>query len=118
MEKELLLEVDGYRNLPRNLHEWSAILDSATSGTEIWGYALERVSSFMERRRNFWISHMDSKSDLNVTIRGFSLSRSVLTEFSEYSNSSILKNILYEPLREKNAFAYVINFKTEKKKNR
>jgi hypothetical protein len=101
-----------------NFDNAQAILDSATSGTEIWGHSLERVSSFMERRRNFWISHMDSKNDLNVTIRGFSLSRSVLTEFSEYSNSSILINILYEPLREKNAFAYVINFKTEKKKNR
>ncbi len=101
-----------------NFDNAQAILDSATSGTEIWGYSLERISSFMERRRNFWISHMDSKKDLNVTIRGFSLSRSVLTEFSEYSNSSILKNILYEPLREKNAFAYIINFKTEKKKNR
>jgi len=101
-----------------NFDNAQAILDSATSGTEVWGYSLERVSSFMERRRNFWISHMDSKDDLNVTIRGFSLSRSVLTEFSEYSNSSILKNILYEPLREKNAFAYIINFKTEKKKNR
>jgi len=59
---------------------------------------------------------MEMKSNLNVSIQGFSLSRNVLTEFSEYSNSSILQNVLYEPLREKNAFAYVLNFKTEKNK--
>ncbi len=99
-----------------NFDNTQAILDSAMSGTEIWGHALERVSSFMERRRNFWISNMVTKGNKNITIEGFSLSRNVLTEFSEYSNSSILKNILYEPLREKNAFAYVIDFKTEKNK--
>lgn len=99
-----------------NFDNTQAILDSAMSGTEIWGYTLERVSNFIERRRNFWISHMETKDNVNVTIKGFSLSRNVLTEFSEYNNSSILQNVLYEPLREKNAFAYVINFKTEKNK--
>ncbi len=99
-----------------NFDNTQAILDSAMSGTEIWGHALERVSSFMERRRNFWISNMVTKGNKNITIQGFSLSRNVLTEFSEYSNSSILKNVLYEPLREKNAFAYAIDFKTEKNK--
>jgi len=119
IENQILIDkMDPLTARISNFDNAQAILDSATAGTEVWGYSLERISSFMERRRNFWISHMDSKSDLNVTIRGFSLSRSVLTEFSEYSNSSILQNILYEPLREKNAFAYIINFKTEKKKNR
>ncbi len=99
-----------------NFDNTQAILDSAMSGTEIWGHTLENISNFMERRRNFWISHLATNSNLDVTMKGFSLSRNVLTEFSEYSNSSILQNVLYEPLREKNAFAYVLNFKTEKNK--
>ena len=90
-----------------------AILDSAMSGTEVWGKTLEKVSNFVERRRNFWVSHLETRNENQVLINGYSLSRNVLTEFAEYSNSSILQNVLYEPLREKNAFAYTLNFKLE-----
>jgi hypothetical protein len=93
-----------------------SILDSAMSGTEVWGKTLEKVSNFVERRRNFWVSHLETRNNTNVLIKGFSLSRNVLTEFAEYSNSSILENVLYEPLREKNAFAYIMNFEIEKNK--
>jgi len=93
-----------------------AILDSAMSGTEIWTGTLENVSNFLERRRNFWVSHLGTQDNNTVILKGFSLSRSVLTEFSKYSNSSILQNIIYEPLREKNAFAYIMNFKLDKNK--
>ncbi len=93
-----------------------SILDSALAGTEVWGRTLEKVSNFVERRRNFWVSHLETRNSDEILIRGFSLSRNVLTEFSEYSNSSILQNVLYEPLREKNAFAYMMNFKIENKK--
>jgi len=114
--QSIISQMDPLSGRIANFDNTQAILDSAMSGTEIWGHTLEKVSNFMERRRNFWISHMEMKSNLNVSIQGFSLSRNVLTEFSEYSNSSILQNVLYEPLREKNAFAYVLNFKTEKNK--
>jgi len=92
------------------------ILDSAMSGTEVWGRTIEKISNFVERRRNFWVSHLETKDGNTVLIKGYSLSLNVLTEFAEYSNSSILQNILYEPLREKNAFAYTLNFKIEKNK--
>ncbi len=99
-----------------NFDNTQAILDSALSGTEVWGTTLERVSNFVERRRNFWISHLETSNSEDILIKGFSLSRNVLTEFSEYNNSSILKNVVYEPLREKNAFAYTMNFKIENSK--
>jgi hypothetical protein len=99
-----------------NFDNTQSILDSAMSGTEIWGRTLERISNFTERRRNFWVSHLETSNRENVLIKGFSLSRTVLTEFADYSNSSIIQNVLYEPLREKNAFAYTMNFKIEKSK--
>ncbi len=92
------------------------ILDSAMSGTEVWGKTLEKVSNFVERRRNFWVSHLETRNSNNILIKGYSLSRNVLTEFAEYSNSSVLQNVLYEPLRNKNAFAYTLNFKIENNK--
>jgi len=91
-----------------------AILDSAMSGTEVWGKTLEKVANFVERRRNFWVSNIETTNLEDLTLRGYSLSRTVLTEFAEYNNSSILQNVLYEPLREKNAFAYIMNFKLQK----
>jgi len=99
-----------------NFSNTQAILDSAMSGTEVWGKTIEKISNFVERRRNFWVSHLETKDGTTILIKGYSLSRNVLTEFAEYSNSSILQNILYEPLREKNAFAYTLNFNIEKNK--
>ncbi len=99
-----------------NFDNTQAILDSAMSGTEVWGETLEKVSNFLERRRNFWVSNIETNNVEDLTIKGYSLSRSVLTEFAENNNSSILQNVLYEPLREKNAFAYILNFKLQKNK--
>ncbi len=98
-----------------NFANTQSILDSAMSGTEVWGKTLENVSNFVEGRRNFWVSHMESKDGEIVLVKGYSLSRDVLTEFADYSNSSILQNILYEPLRENKAFSYTLNFNIEKK---
>lgn len=87
-----------------------AILDSASYGTEIYWQMLEKVSDFIERRRNFWITDLNANFFTNVDVSGYSLSRSVLTEFADYNNSSLLQNILYDPLRERNAFQYNLKF--------
>lgn len=90
-----------------------AILDSAAVGSGIWNGTLNHISDFAERRRNFWISHLQTVGPEEVKINGYSLSRTVLTEFVKDNNAALLKNILYEPLREKSAFSYVINFKLQ-----
>ena len=88
-----------------------AILDSVVTGTEVWSKMLTRVTDFVERRRNFWITSLQGSGVDEIKITGYSLSRSVLTEFSDYNNSSLLKSVLYDPLREKSAFAFTLNFK-------
>jgi len=87
-----------------------AILDSAGAGTEIYWKMLEKESDFIGRRRNFWFTKLSAPNGNNVNITGYSLSRSVLTEFADYNNSSLLKSVKYEPLREKNAFKYDLKF--------
>ena len=87
-----------------------AILDSAGAGTEIYWKMLEKESDFIGRRRNFWFTKLAAPNGNNVNITGYSLSRSVLTEFADYNNSSLLKSVKYEPLREKNAFKYDLKF--------
>ena len=112
--QEVIAKIEPLEARIANFDNTQAILDSAMSGTEVWGQTLEKVSNFIERRRNFWVSNIEANNVEDLTIKGYSLSRSVLTEFAENNNSSILQNVLYEPLREKNAFAYILNFKLQK----
>lgn len=88
-----------------------AILDSAALGAGVWNSTITRVGDFIERRRNFWLTRLETVSADEIKINGYALSRSVLTEFAQFSNTGLLKFINYEPLREKSAFAYTINFK-------
>lgn len=84
------------------------LLDSATVGSEFWSKNLDDIASFVERRRNFWINSIEVVED-SIQIKGYSVSRRVLTEFSDKNEPSVLRNMFYEPLREKNTFKYLIN---------
>jgi hypothetical protein len=100
--------------LERRINSFDAtqtILDSAVIGSGIWNSTLVNISDFIERRRNFWLTRLETVSSDEIKINGYSLSRSVLTEFAQSNNTALLKFINYEPLREKSAFAYTINFK-------
>jgi hypothetical protein len=87
------------------------ILDTASLGAGVWNKAISRISDFSERRRNFWITKFEPVNKDEIKLTGFSISRSVITEFVDLNKGSILKNINYDPLREKSAFSFVINFK-------
>ena len=62
-QNELIIqEMDGYSAKINNFDNTQAILDSATTGTEVWGKMLTKVSDFMERRRNFWVSNLETNT--------------------------------------------------------
>lgn len=107
----LVAEISPLEQRINSFDATQAILDSATTGSGIWNSTIVKVSDFIERRRNFWLTRLETVSSDEVKINGYSLSRSVLTEFAQYNNTALLKFINYEPLREKSAFAYTINFK-------
>jgi len=88
------------------------VLDSAARGTEVWSKLLTKISDFMETRRNFWITKLSSTGK-EITIDGYSLSRSVLTEFAEQFKNSTLQSISYDPIRKENAFSFKLKFKVE-----
>lgn len=74
---------------------------------------LTSISDFIERRRNFWISNLES-SGVNVKVAGYALSRNVLTEFVDNNKSSLLNTVVHEPLREAETYAYILNFQLNK----
>ena len=87
------------------------ILDTASLGAGVWNKAISKISDFSERRRNFWITKLEPITKDDIKLTGFSLSRSIITEFVDLHKGSILKSINFDPLREKSAFSFVIDFK-------
>ncbi len=119
-KNELIVsEMEQYSNKISGFDNTQAKLDAATEGTELWGKMLVKVSDFIERRRNFWISNLESNANNVLQINGFSLSRKVLTEFVENTNSSSLRTVRYEPLRDTKTFAYTleVNLKQDEAEN-
>ena len=94
-----------------NFDATQKILDRAMEGAGLWNKSIFKISDFIEQRRNFWVSHLETVAKDEIKLTGYSLSRSVLTEFADLNKASLLKSINYEPLREKSAFAYALNLK-------
>ncbi len=109
--QELIQKITPLEQRINSFDATQKILDSAAVGAGIWNRAISRVSDFAERRRNFWVSKLETVNRTDVKLDGYSLSRSVLTEFAELYKTSLLKKINYEPLREKSAFSYTLSFK-------
>ena len=108
----LLTEIADYDGKISAFGKTQTILDSASAGAEVWGKALKRVSDFIGSNRNFWVTQINADSKGDVTLKGYSLSKSIVPQFAGFNQSSILKSVLYEPLREKNAYAYILKYNT------
>ncbi len=87
------------------------IIDSAAIGSGIWNKNLSKLSDFIERRRSFWFTKIEPINPEELKLSGYSLSRSVLTEFAEQNKTTLLKSINYEPLREKSAFSFTMDYR-------
>ncbi len=110
--ESLLTEIADYDAKVSAFGKTQTILDSASAGAEIWGKTLKRVSDFVGSNRSFWITQVNADSKGEVTVKGYSLSKNIIPQFAEYNQSSVLKSVLYEPLREKNAYAYTLQYNT------
>lgn len=107
--EEIINQINPLTSRIANFDNTQAKLDSATTGTEIWGRKFEKIANFVERRRNFWVTKLTTISKNEILLEGYSLSRSSLTEFARDNRSSIINNVIHDPLRDKNAFSYSIN---------
>jgi hypothetical protein len=110
----LVNEITPIEERIRNFDATQKILDQASEGSSIWNKTIFKMSDFIERRRNFWVSKIETVTPDEIKLSGYSLNRSVLTEFAGQNKGSLLKSINYEPLREKSAFAYILNLKLMK----
>lgn len=104
--QELIEELTALDNRVSNFDQTVSILDSVSVGNGVWSDSFERISSFLELRRNFWITKLECKTGNEVTLSGYTLSRKSLTEFANYNENTLLNNIDFEPLRQKHVYSY------------
>ncbi|MEJ2634408.1 MAG: hypothetical protein P8184_03840 [Calditrichia bacterium] len=87
------------------------VLDAMSIGRNKWNdflYKLDRVTS---RTGNLWLTDMTSKSNEAVTLRGFSLFRNRIPQFSNAIGGGDLDKVLVQDIRDKRVY----NFELEAK---
>jgi hypothetical protein len=101
-------EVEGKIN---NFDQTQTILDSAGTGTGVWSRILEDVSGFVGGRQTLWLTNIVNETGTDIVIEGYALNRYVLTDFAyRLRGNAVLKNILFESLRDKNAYKFTVTF--------
>jgi len=108
--QEILNKIKDVETKISSFDQTQAILDSAAVGTELWGKVTRHVANFCQSRKNLWLTKISKEEDDQVLLEGYALSKNVLTDFAYSIESSILKSVVYEALREENAYRFIINF--------
>lgn len=87
-----------------------AILDSASAGSGAFKSVLKEFSDFGARKQGIWLSKFSRDGSNTADIEGYSLSRYTLTDFAYSIQKATLNSMLYESLRDKNAYKFNITF--------
>ncbi len=89
-----------------------AILDSATAGTGVWNEILQDISKFTSNKKSIWLSKLSRKDQQTIIAEGYSLSRFALTDFAYSFEQATLNSMMYESLRDRNAYKFNLTFNT------
>lgn len=107
---EILTQIEALDARISSFDQTQAILDSVSAGTEIWGKLVEEIADFIRAKKNFWIRNITVEPGNIIKIEGHALNKFVLTEFATNIESATLRNIIYEPIREKDAYRFTLDF--------
>ncbi len=106
----ILNNISGLESKINGFSQTQAILDSASAGTGVWSDMLKDVSNFLGERRSIWITRMSNDNSGMVILEGYALNKNVLTDFAFSIKSAQLKSMVYEALRDKNAYKFNLVF--------
>jgi len=87
-----------------------AILDSAAAGTGVWNEILKDISKFTSKKKSIWLSKLSRSDQHTVIAEGYSLSRFALTDFAYSIEQATLNSMLFESLRDRNAYKFNLTF--------
>jgi len=105
----IVSKIANIKNNIGNFAQTQTILDSASAGTGVWSNVFRKVSQFFEPRKDIWLTNLSQDAD-NITLAGYSLDKTTLTDFAYFLKSAELKSVNFEALREKNAYKFNLIF--------
>ncbi len=106
----ILSQISSLEGKISGFSQTQAILDSASVGTGIWSKALANISHFLAAKKSVWITKLSKDDGSNLTLEGYSLSKTALTDFAFFLKYAELKSVTFESLRDKNAYKFIILF--------
>lgn len=107
----ILSQIENLSQRISQFDQTQSILDSASKGTEIWGKFLKKVSNYGGNEKNLWIRSLMIEEQTGAKVEGHSLNKNNLTPLTAEIDSAMLKSVNYDPIKEKDAYRFVLNFK-------
>lgn len=108
--QEILNRIQAIKTKINTFDQTQAILDTVSAGASVWSSVLADISDFFSVRKNIWLTKVASDASNKVVLEGYALDKRVLTDFAYSIESAELKSMLFEELREKNAYKFNIVF--------
>jgi len=108
--QEILNHIQAIKTKINSFDQTQAILDTVSAGASVWSSVLADISNFFSVRKNIWLTKVVSDASNKVVLEGYALDKRVLTDFAYSIESAELKSMLFEELREKNAYKFNIVF--------
>lgn len=108
--QQILNQIQAIKTKINTFDQTQAILDTVSSGASVWSGVLAEISNFFAARKNIWLTKVAADPGNNVLLEGYALDKRVLTDFAYSINSAELKNMVFEELRDQNAYKFNIVF--------
>ena len=108
--QEILGKIGELETKISGFDQTQAILDSVSAGTGVWKNVLHNISDFFGVKQNIWLTKLSKGEGDNVVLDGYALSKNVMTDFAYSIESAVLNKVVYEALRENNAYKFTLTF--------
>lgn len=108
--EETLGKISQLKSKIEGFDQTQAILDSASAGTGVWTDVLQNISDFFAAKHNLWLTNLSVDGNKNIVLIGYAVNKSVVTQFAYSLEDAILKSMVFEALRDQNAYKFTISF--------
>jgi hypothetical protein len=108
--QEILTDISNLKAKIEGFDKTQAILDSASAGTGVWTGILQEISDFFANKHNLWLTQLAVDGSKNVVLVGYAVNKDVVTQFAYSLEKATLKSMVFEALRDENAYKFTISF--------
>ncbi|MBE2280829.1 MAG: hypothetical protein IAE91_10585 [Ignavibacteriaceae bacterium] len=106
--QDLLNQISEYEGKIRGFDETETILAEITADAGVYSEQLENMTTYIKLRRNLWILGMTVKEDSTTVLTGQSLSREILSNFTESIPGAVLNSLNSEKINDKTVYRFIM----------